>query len=106
LLKRPAAEWVELLLARGVPASVVNFAEEMADDPQVVATDMVVPLVHDITGPQRVVAPLVRMSATPTVAVGAAPPLGRDSRALLLEAGLDAAEVDALIANGVVRAGS
>ncbi len=42
LLARPAAEWVRLLLDRGVPASVVNFAEEMADDPHVQATGMVV----------------------------------------------------------------
>ena len=97
---------MRLLLDRGVPASVVNFAEEMADDPHVQATGMVVGLEHEITGPQQVVAPLVRMSETPTAAVRAAPPLGHDSREVLAEAGLAPGEIDALIARGVVGSDS
>ncbi len=102
LLAKAANEWVEIFLAAGVPASVVNFPEEMADDPQVRAAGMMAELVHPITGPPRVVGPLVRMSRTPAAATRAAPPLGHDTREVLAEAGLSPDEIDGLIAEGVV----
>jgi crotonobetainyl-CoA:carnitine CoA-transferase CaiB-like acyl-CoA transferase len=102
LLERTAAEWVATFLEAGVPASVVNFAEEMADDPQVQAMGIMVDLVHPITGPQRVVGPLVRMSVTPTAAAGPAPPLGADTGAILAEAGFTADEIASLLAAGVI----
>ncbi|MBI5949587.1 MAG: CoA transferase [Chloroflexi bacterium] len=105
LLQRTAPEWVALFLAAGVPASVVNFPEEMADDVQVEAAGMMADLVHAVTGPQRVVGPLVRMSATPTEAVRAAPPLGHHSREVLAECGFSDAEIAALALAGVVARG-
>ena len=102
LLQRTAAEWVEAFLARGVPASVVNFPEEMADDPQVQATGMVTELVHPITGPQRVVSPIVHMSVTPTAITRPAPVLAQHSREILLEANLGEDEISRLLANGVI----
>lgn len=97
LLKRPASAWVDEFLAAGVPASVVNFAEEMADDPQVRAGGMITELEHEITGPQRVVSPIVDMSATPTAALRAAPVLGGHSAEVLQEAGISLAEIRKLI---------
>jgi formyl-CoA transferase len=105
LLTKKAAEWVEMFLAAGVPASTVNFAEEMADDPHVVATGIMTDLVHPITGPQRVVGPSLRMSGTPTAASRPAPPLGGDTRAVLLECGLAEEEIDRLVAAGVITEG-
>ncbi|MEO9254934.1 MAG: CoA transferase [Tepidiformaceae bacterium] len=102
LLALPATEWVAAFVEAGVPASTVNFAEELADDPHVLATGMMVELTHAITGPQRVVAPLVRMSATPTAASRAAPALGADSRDILREAGLTRSEIESLVATRVV----
>ena len=102
LLARTAAEWVEQFLQAGVPASVVNFPEEMADDIQVQAAGMMAELEHEVTGPQRVVAPIVRMSATPTRASAAAPPLAAHTREVLHEAGLSEAEIEALAASGAI----
>ncbi len=102
LLKRTAAEWVDRFIEAGVPASVVNFPEEMADDPHVIATGIMTELTHEITGPQRVVGPMVRMSGTPTVAAGPAPVLAGHTREVLIEAGMSAGEVNELIAGGVV----
>jgi formyl-CoA transferase len=102
LLERDAADWVEQFLAAGVPASVVNFPEEMADDAHVRAAGMIVDLEHEVTGPQRVVAPIVTMSATPTSARRAAPPLGRHSAAVLAEAGIPRAEIDQLLRDGII----
>lgn len=104
LLLHPAGEWVEQFMRAGVPASVVQFAEEMSDDPQVVAAGMMASLEHDLTGPQRVVGPLVRMSVSPTAVRRAAPPLGSHSREVLVEAGFTAAEIDALAAATVIPA--
>jgi formyl-CoA transferase len=106
LLERTAAEWVERFLAAGVPASVVNFAEEMADDTQVEAMGMIAELEHPVTGPQRVVGPLVRMSATPTAAQGPAPVLGGHTRESLAAAGVCETEIEALIDARVVSDGA
>lgn len=102
LITKTAKEWVELLLANGVPASEVNIAEEMSEDPHVVATGMMVDLVHPITGPQKVVGPLVKMSVTRTGVERSAPPLGYHTREVLVEAGIPEAEIAVLVEMGVV----
>ena len=104
--ERTVAEWIETFDAAGLPAAPVNFPEEIRTDPQVEAEGIYVDLEHDMTGPQSFVGPVLEMSATPTAASGAAPPLARDTRAVLLEAGYGEPEADALIASGaVVQAG-
>jgi formyl-CoA transferase len=105
LMERTADEWVAEFLAAGVPASTVNFAEEMSEDVQVKATAMMVDLTHAVTGPQKVVGPVVRMSATPTEASRPSPPLGGHTREVLVELGLSDAEVSALVAERVVTEG-
>jgi crotonobetainyl-CoA:carnitine CoA-transferase CaiB-like acyl-CoA transferase len=102
LLARTAEAWVETFLEAGVPATLVNFPEEMADDPQVEAMGLMSALVHPLTGPQRVVGPIVRMSVTPTAASGPAPLLAAHTRAILEECGLSDDEIDSLVEGGVV----
>jgi crotonobetainyl-CoA:carnitine CoA-transferase CaiB-like acyl-CoA transferase len=63
---------------------------------------MMTSLDHAITGPQRVVPPIVRMSATPTAISMPSPPLGHHSRAILTEAGYAPGEIDALVAARVI----
>ena len=103
LLERTVAEWVDAFDAGGVPAAPVNFPELMADDPIVQAEGIMQDVVHDVTGPQRVVGPLFEMSATPTAVQGASPPLGRDTRSVLAEAGFTPEEIEDLHESGVVR---
>ena len=102
MLEKTAAEWVALLDEAGVPASVVHFAEEMSDDPQVEAMGMMAELVHPVTGPQRVVGPLLKMSKTPPNAHRHAPVWGADCAEVLREAGLADHEIAALQADGVI----
>ena len=99
---RTVAEWMDIFDAARVPASPVNLAEEMADDPQVEAEGIMWDMVHEVIGPQRVVGPIVEMSGTPTTADQPAPLLGKHTDELLLTAGLSAEEVADLRAAEVV----
>lgn len=101
---KTVAEWVEIFEVAGAPFAPVNFPEEIRDDPQVQAEGLFVDLVHEVTGAQSVVAPVFEMSATPTQVTRAAPPLGRDTREIMIEGGWAAEDVDRLAAAGVVFA--
>ena len=106
LAERPVAEWIEEFGAAGVPAAAVQLPEELAGDPQVVAEGMLTDLEHSVTGPQRVVGPIVTMSKTPTEARLPAPALGEHTREVLTEFGFARAEVEALEAAGVIEQGA
>ena len=98
------AEWIEIFDEAGLPASPVNFPEEIRMDPQVRAEGIFADLEHDKTGPQSFVGPVLEMSKTPTAARMAAPPLARDTRAVLGEGGYSAADIEDLVARSVVDA--
>lgn len=100
---KTCAEWVALLDREGCPSAKVNIPEMMSDDPIVNAEGHMVDLVHRVTGPQRVVAPLVDLSETPTRIQHAATSLGEYTRRVLTGASLTDAEVDRLVADGVVK---
>ncbi len=104
LIERDADDWVALFMEAGVPASVVNQPEDLADDPHVIDAGMMTPLEHPMTGPQRVVSPLVKMSLTATAATRPSPPLAFHTREVLLECGLSESEVEELVSGGVVTA--
>ncbi len=101
-LTRTAAEWVAAFDAAGVPVSAVRVPEELADDPQVLADGMITELEHAVTGPQRVVSPIVKMSKTPTATPRAAPALGEHSIEVLRDFGVDEAVIGELCRDGVV----
>ncbi len=95
--------WEQRFEAGGVPVSRINFVQELIDNPQVLANDYVVDVEHDITGPQRLAAPPWKMSATPPEVQGASPPLGRDTDAILAQAGYSDAEIAAMRDSGAIR---
>ncbi len=94
--------WLQRFDACGVPSGPINFAEELADEPQVVANGMVVDLNHDLSGPQRQVGPLFKMSATPTAPQGSSPPLGRDTNEIVGSAGYSNEELADLRSRGII----
>lgn len=105
LRERPTADWIAVMRAAGLPVAPLQLTEEVLEDEQVWANEFLVRLEHEAIGGLTVVAPPVRFSETPLRAERASPTLGRDSRAILAEAGLDAAAIERLVAQGAVRTG-
>ena len=93
---------MEIFDRAGVPASPVNFAEDLRDDPQVIENGMMVELDHELSGPEWQVAPLLTFKHTPLEAQGASPRLGRDTDAILEGAGYEAGAIASLHERGVV----
>ena len=100
---KPVQHWLDAFGAEGVPVSPVHIPEEMSDDPQVEALGVMVDLVHPVTGPQRVVGPVTRMSKTPPRAQGPAPAFAQHTDEVLRQGGLSDEEISALRERGVVR---
>lgn len=100
---KSVAHWIEAFGAAGVPVAPVQIPEELSDDPQVKALGAMVDFDHPVTGPQSVVGPITRMSATPTRARRPAPALGQHTDEALRAGGLSDAEIATLRAHGVIR---
>ncbi len=84
-------------LQAGVPAGPLNTIEEVLTDPQTAARDMLV----ERNG-YRGIASAVKMSRSKSSTRHTPPNFGQDNRAVLQEAGYDAAAIEQLIAVGAV----
>jgi formyl-CoA transferase/CoA:oxalate CoA-transferase len=87
----------------GVPVSRINFVHELLADPQVLENNYLVELEHDLTGPQRMVAPPWKMSDSPPKAQSASPPLGRDTDTILSSIGYSEHEIAEMRGRGIIR---
>jgi len=63
LVSRTAADWVEELVAAGIPAGPINFPDEALTDEQVVARRMIVELEHPLIGVVRSIAVPMRFES-------------------------------------------
>lgn len=96
------AYWTAKFAEVGIPAGAMRLREEMPDDEQSWANGFLVRLDHELLGGVTVVAPPVKFSDSPLEIRAASPTLGAHSLAILMEAGLDAVTVEALVGRGVV----
>jgi crotonobetainyl-CoA:carnitine CoA-transferase CaiB-like acyl-CoA transferase len=102
LATRTRDEWIAAFDAAGVPVGPVHSIGEALTHPQTLARGMVVELTHPQAGPTQALGCPIHFSETPTKVTRAAPLLGEHTRDVLREARYGDAEIDALIADGVV----
>jgi crotonobetainyl-CoA:carnitine CoA-transferase CaiB-like acyl-CoA transferase len=104
--ERPVTEWLERLLAAGIPASAVRNFEEVSTDTQSRIRRMFPSMEHPAAGEHRVTGTPVKLSATPGHPGRPAPLLGEHSRLTLRNLlGLDDAALDALAGRGIIVEG-
>ena len=94
--------WLELLDGAGVVAGPIYNMEQVYQDPQVLAREMLVEM-EDL-GTIRNIGVPVKLSETPGSIRRRAPALGEHSAEILLEWGFGQNEVDGLLADGVILA--
>lgn len=98
------AYWLELLNRAGVVAGPIYNIEQVYQDPQVQAREMLIDLEDPELGRLHNIGIPVKLSATPGRINRRAPALGEHSEEVLLAAGFAAAEVAELVEAGVVVA--
>jgi crotonobetainyl-CoA:carnitine CoA-transferase CaiB-like acyl-CoA transferase len=99
LSTRPAAEWLRVLAAADVPASLVQTLAEVVRDPQVIARAALLPVPGSPEDLVSVHSPF-RLSSVPTPRNERFPALGADTRAVLRGIGYTDAEIARLAATG------
>jgi crotonobetainyl-CoA:carnitine CoA-transferase CaiB-like acyl-CoA transferase len=97
---RTNAEWLSLLDAANVPATVVNTLDSILTDPQLEATGFWKTLEHPSEGPLRTPDIPATYSRTPGGIRRHQPRLGEHSVEILKEAGLSDEEIRAMLAAG------
>lgn len=102
-LQKAVDEWVALLEEVGVPVARVNFPEEAAEDPQVLANGLMVEMEHPMAGRYKAAGPMIQMSETPVEAKRPSPGLGEHTDEVLEELGYSTEEIRQLKDDEVTR---
>jgi crotonobetainyl-CoA:carnitine CoA-transferase CaiB-like acyl-CoA transferase len=98
------AAWVERLVAAGLPCGPVRNYDEIIGDAQLAHNGTFLPLHHEVAGDITVVSAPFRIRHIPVTVERTPPTLGRDTTAVLREAGYPDAEIAALEAQGITAA--
>ncbi|MES2841163.1 MAG: CoA transferase [Pseudomonadota bacterium] len=99
---RTREQWQTAFDAAGVPAGPVHTIGEALSHPQTIARGMVVEVDHPQAGLTRAVGCPIHFSASPDRSSTPAPLLGQHTREVLREFDLAEAEIDTLVAEGVI----
>ena len=83
LRQQPRQYWIDRLTAAGVPCGSVRDLEEVFDDPQLAAREMIVELEHAAAGPLKMLGLPVKLSETPGAVRTPPPRLGQHTDAVL-----------------------
>lgn len=96
-------EWVERLLADGLPVAPIRDYAEACQDPHFAHRNMILTVTHPTEGDIQALGTPIKFSGSATAEPTAPPLLGEHSDQLLAELGYAESEREALRADGVVR---
>jgi crotonobetainyl-CoA:carnitine CoA-transferase CaiB-like acyl-CoA transferase len=102
LARRTALEW-EHEFGDQVPCAAARAVEDVFDDPQVLAEEMVTPMEHPLVGRYHGVTRAMKFGRTPGPPPFAAPTFAQHSDAVLAKHGCTREEIDALRESGALR---
>ena len=103
MLTKSGQEWLSIFDAAGVPAGPVRFVQELINEEQVIANDMVVEVNHTTAGKIRMAGPMISMSATPLKAQFASPTLGEHTHEILSELGYKDDDISYLKSQNIIQ---
>ena len=102
-ITRASAEWVDLLLAEGIPAGPINSYPEAFDSAHGKHRQMRIDIDHPIEGKIPNIGFAVKLSATPQQVRMPPPLLGEHTASILAELGVSDAELASLTADGAFQ---
>jgi crotonobetainyl-CoA:carnitine CoA-transferase CaiB-like acyl-CoA transferase len=97
----PTARWLARFEEAGIPAAEVQDLAQVLASPQLAALGSVQELEHPTAGAYRLLSPPLRIDREMLSYLTPAPVLGSDTRVVLAEAGLAAADIDRLVSQGM-----
>ena len=100
---KTAKEWVKLLEENSVPVSLIQNLEEVCQDPQVIARQMMIKSEAPELAEIRLMATPIKMTSLPNqTSRPAAPVLGQDTTDILRKLGMTDPQIDELKKDGVI----
>jgi crotonobetainyl-CoA:carnitine CoA-transferase CaiB-like acyl-CoA transferase len=106
LRTRPAVEWLAVINAAGIPATPIYSVDQAMESEVVSALDMVAEVEHPTIGPLRVLGRPFTLSGRRSGWLQRPPPLlGEHTVEICRETGRSSAEIQKLVASGIVRDG-
>ena len=82
-IRKNAAEWIEALVAHGVPCAPINTLDRALSDPDVLAQNMVPVQNHPTAGKQKITGNPIKLSETPGEVFTPTPMVGEHTEELL-----------------------
>ena len=100
--KKTTDAWLALLTNAGIPAGPIRFIEELFDEPQIQANDLITDLEHAEAGQIKMVGLPAKFSETPLVA-NPPPALGQQTDSILEQLGFTDYQIQTLRTQQVIK---
>ena len=100
---KTTAEWLEIFEAHQVAAGSINTVEELFEDPQFNALDLIATLSHSKAGEIKILKPPWHLSKTPESVTLPPPALGEHTTQILKENGFSAEEIETMMDEGIIE---